>query len=340
MFLKKDKGRCNIKIIFSGIWYYGGPVRHLYTIFEIYKKLAKTFETVGIECFYFSKQNEILPQDKTLDENAFYGMLPECDLLFMWNGSLGKEVEIAEACRQQGTPVYFMELGWLPQMHNFYFDRKGVNFTSSITDWDYSDISEKEKEIVKTKIAYYHQNAKRSHIKEKDFVFVPLQVEGDSQIVKYSPRFKKMQELVNYVGEYIKEPGERIIFKKHPKDDPGELTFPENAKYVTSGSTHDYLINCDYVITINSTVGVEALTYNKPIITLGQAFYGGRGLTHEVTNDEEMKQAVRLARKGVVALGRIEAFLSYLFEKQWHKAELNKPEKVLRLIDGLTDDSM
>ena len=74
-----------MRVVFVGVFYYGGPVRNLYNIFEKYKKIARCFETVGINCYYFTKQNEILPGSKTLTEEQFYSMLPGTDLLFMWN---------------------------------------------------------------------------------------------------------------------------------------------------------------------------------------------------------------------------------------------------------------
>jgi len=324
-----------LKIVMVGVFYYGGPVRHLYSIFEKYKKIAKCFEAVGIECYYYTKQNEILSQSKTLTEEQFFAMLPETDLVFMWNGGLGKEIEIAEQCRKQGTPIYFMELGWLPQTNTFYFDTKGVNYAGTLSDWEYSEISDDEKHYTRTRLAYYHNNiAKFTGIKEDDFVFVPFQVESDSQLIKYSPRIKKMQQLIDYVTEYVSD---NIIFKMHPKDDPGELKFPKRCKVYKSGTTHDYLMQCRYVITINSTVGVEALSYNKPVIVLGQAFYGGKGLTYEVKNDKGMSEAINWANEGKVALGRIQAFLFYLFTKQWHVRDLDRPEKVMTLIEGLTE---
>jgi len=324
-----------MKVIFIGVFYYSGPVRNLFNIFQKYKKIARIFETVGIDCYYFTKQNEILPAQKTLTEEQFYEMLPETDLVFMWNGGLGKEIQIAEMCRKQGTPIYFMELGWLPQTNTFYFDPKGVNYASTLTDWEYEGLSKEDCEFTNAKLAYYHEHIARfTGIKEEDFVFVPFQVENDSQIKKYSPRIKKMQELIDYVIEYV--PG-KIIFKKHPKDDPGELKYPPRCKIYNCGTTHDFITQCKYVITINSTVGVEALSYNKPVITLGKSFYGGKGLTYQVDYDSQMNNAIAWAEKNIVAIGRIQAFMCFLFKKQWHVKDLDNPEKVLSLINGLTE---
>ena len=323
-----------MKIIFVGVFYYEGPVRHLYTIFEIYKAIANIFRTVDIDIKYFTKQNEILPLQATLTEEQFYKALPETDLVFMWNGGLGQEKDISTLCKESGIPVYYMELGWLPQAGTFYFDRKGVNYESTLTDWKYKELTQEQKQNIAAKRAYYHQcHAKTTGIDEKDFVFVPLQVEGDSQIVNHSPRIKKMQQLVDYVCSFVEG---KIIFKTHPKDDPGEIKYPARCKLYKTGTTHDFLPKCKYVVTINSTVGVEALTYNKPVITLGNAFYEGRGLTHQALTDETFKQGIEWALRNKPALGVIEAFLYHLFQEQWYRAYLDDPKRVLSLVERIT----
>ena len=325
-----------MKIIFVGVFYYGGPVRHLYRIFEIYKALAKVFQMVGIDVKYFTKQNELLPFQDILTEEQFEKALPECDLLFMWNGGLGEEKEISEKCRKQGTPVYYMELGWLPQKGTFYFDRKGVNYESSIRDWEHVSINDEQRKEMVARLTYYHNFlAKNTSIAiEKDFVFVPFQAEADSQIINYSKRIKKMQQLVDYVCAFISD---KVIFKTHPKDDPGEIKFPGRCRAYCGGTTHDFLPKCKYVVTINSTVGVEALSYNKPVINLGDAFYESRKMTYKVTNDEEFKNAIKWANEGKVAVGVIEAFLYYIFKRQWYSVDLNNPKKILRLIEDITN---
>jgi len=271
-----------------------------------------------------------------LTEEQFNKELPGADLVFMWNGQLGKEKEISEYCKANGIPIYYMELGWLPQRGTFYFDRKGVNHASTMIDWKYKELTQQQKQEVSAKRAYYHQcHAITTGIKEKDFVFVPFQVESDSQIINFSPRIKKMQQLVDYICSFVTD---KIIFKLHPKDDPGEIKYPDRCKIYNRGTTHDFLPVCKYVVTINSTVGVEALIYNKPLITLGGAFYEGRALTHKVTDDESFKVGIAWADTNKVALGVIDAFLHYLFDKQWSKSELDNPAKVLGLIERITDN--
>jgi hypothetical protein len=324
-----------MKIIFVGVFYYEGHTRHLFHVFEVFGKLARIFEAVGIECRYFAKQNELLPDDKLLTEDQFNAALPEADCVFMWNGSLAKEKEIAEQCNKIGIPVYFCELGWLPQSGTLYFDRKGINYSSSLRDWQYSPLSEDQQLYVRSKLAYFHQCiAKTTGINPgDDFVFAPLQVEEDSQIRVFS-RFDNMQQVIDYICDHV--PG-RIIFKKHPKGKYGELKAPARCEIVDGGTTHDYLPRCQYVITVNSTVGIEALSYYKPVIVLGRAFYGGRRISREAFTDPDMKAAVEWAKTGSPEIPVIEAFLHHLFRRQWHRTELTDPKKVMTLIRGLTE---
>lgn len=327
-----------MKVVFVGVFYYGGPVRHLYQIFTIYRRIARVFMAAGIECYYFSKQHEIFPEDETIDEDQFNDMLPEIDLLFMWNGGLGKEKEIAAKCKEQGTPVYFSELGWLPQMNTFYFDTEGVNYASTLTKWQYENVglNEYDKLFLNSNLSYYHNIiAKRTcqELPEEDYVFAPLQVERDSQIINYSPYIKKMQEFVDYLEQFL--PG-KVIIKKHPKDDPGKIIMPDRFIYTDKGTTHDYLKDCKYCVTINSTVGIEALSYYKPVITLGKAFYSGRGISYSVNNEQDMYAAINKCETGMIANGIVSHFLHYLFTRQWHIKQLENTHKVMGLIYDLT----
>lgn len=57
-------------------------------------------------------------------------------------------------------------------------------------------------------------------------------------------------------------------------------------------STHELVRNADAVAVISSTVGLEALLYEKPVLTLGQPFYGGLGVTLDVDAFHEIREAV------------------------------------------------
>jgi hypothetical protein len=79
------------------------------------------------------------------------------------------------------------------------------------------------------------------------------------------------------------------------------------------------------------------LTYYKPVIVLGHAFYEGRGISYTVNDEQEMYNAICKAEEGQVSKGIIDKFLHYLFKRQWHVKQLEDVEKVMSLIYRITE---
>jgi hypothetical protein len=57
-------------------------------------------------------------------------------------------------------------------------------------------------------------------------------------------------------------------------------------------SSHDLIREAEAVVVISSTVGLEALLYEKPVLTLGQPFYSGYGVTLDVDSFAEIRERV------------------------------------------------
>ena len=57
-------------------------------------------------------------------------------------------------------------------------------------------------------------------------------------------------------------------------------------------SSHELIRRAAAVAVISSTVGLEALLYGKPVLTLGQPFYAGYGVTVDVDSFREIREAV------------------------------------------------
>lgn len=330
-----------MKVLFVCAPYYKGPVRHLFRVGEIYKALGDVFTSIGAYTAYYVSDSALLPNHQQIikHEDAM-NTIDQFDAIFIWNGS--QTPDIVEKARSIGVPICFSELGWMPQNGTFYFDLKGVNYESSLRDWSYAPLKPHEDHDIAVKLDFYHKifavkvanDTEAANIK-RPFVFVPFQVEGDSQIIKHSPRIKSMQALVDYVCKFITK--DDIVFKTHPKHSIEGIKMPDNRCHLISGgSTHSYLPRAKYVVTINSTVGVEALTYYKPVINLGNAFYGGRGLTCEAGSDEDFIKAIAWAEKGEAALGIIASFLTYLFTRQWYSVDLKNKGKILGLFEKVT----
>jgi len=60
-------------------------------------------------------------------------------------------------------------------------------------------------------------------------------------------------------------------------------------------NSHDVIKNAAAVVTLDNTVGYEALLYGKPVITLGDAFYDGTGYTHDVRDLSQLEERLNEA---------------------------------------------
>lgn len=57
-------------------------------------------------------------------------------------------------------------------------------------------------------------------------------------------------------------------------------------------SSHALIGDAAAVVVISSTVGLEALLHGRPVLTLGQPFYAGYGVTLDVDSFSEIRAAV------------------------------------------------
>lgn len=109
------------------------------------------------------------------------------------------------------------------------------------------------------------------------FIFLPLQVTSDTQI-KINSTVDNI-DAIKYSVKMAERKGLKLYVKIHPaevdNDFISKVTKLKNdfGFYITNLNTVDLLKCSQEVVTINSTVGIEALIYKKPLTILGKAFY-------------------------------------------------------------------
>lgn len=81
-------------------------------------------------------------------------------------------------------------------------------------------------------------------------------------------------------------------------------------------STYSLLPHADVVLVYTTTVGMEAATMGKPVITGGKAYYGGYGFETQATNVEHYRQM--LADPNLIASGRKKEEIQHLAKKWMH----------------------
>lgn len=135
------------------------------------------------------------------------------------------------------------------------------------------------------------------------YFVLPLQMDGDYQVRQHSP-FSDMTALLRHVMQSFAThaPEESLlVIKNHPLD-PGFCNYRQvidqeaqwlglNARhnqrvvYLETGHLPTLLAHAAGCVTVNSTVGAQALTHDCPLIALGKAFYDMPGLTHQAGLD-------------------------------------------------------
>jgi hypothetical protein len=138
----------------------------------------------------------------------------------------------------------------------------------------------------------------------RPFVYFPLHVTDDYKITRIIPHCRDQVSLVEQVADALPV-GHDLVLKEHPmslgRNSIGlirRLRRRTNVRLVQPyTSTHDLIRNSAGVVVISSTVGLEALLYDKPVLTLGDPFYAGFGVTLDVHSFAEITDSVpRLLR--------------------------------------------
>jgi capsular polysaccharide export protein len=119
--------------------------------------------------------------------------------------------------------------------------------------------------------------SERELAKMSPYVFLALQVSSDTQITLHSE--------VNNVGalefaiDHAKKNKQKLLVKLHPAETDESVIAAivgrqQSGDFViVSSPSIDLLKNAGTVITINSTVGMEAMLYGKTVIALGRCLY-------------------------------------------------------------------
>jgi len=229
-------------------------------------------------------------------------------MVFTWDGTRIESNMPAEIARNHNLPVYFFERGFFP--NTLVLDPEGVNYRSYIAGdgWNEVTVSVSGDDSVKVLdyIDQYHRNAetvvKQSQKKiskaelykdlqipeHNKIMLFPLQIESDANILFFSPLFKSMIDIITFIQNLLEQEFSdyTLVIKPHPedKDRISELQNILNPKsrLVLDVHLHSLIQASDTILTVNSNVGLESLTYYKPVIVLGKSIYSHKGATYDI----------------------------------------------------------
>jgi len=171
------------------------------------------------------------------------------------------------------------------------------------------------------------------------YIFLPFQVHDDTQVLLHSPWVKTMADLtataVTAVKSHNKLTGDslKLIIKEHPSDfgrvdyEPLKQKFEDDdVLFLRYYPTPELIKKAQGVMTINSSVGIEALVQHKPVITLGNAFYNVPGIVANVKAPEEIVPNIAVVNNPVDHC-LIDKFLYYLRYCYLAQGSWRQPDK-------------
>ena len=151
--------------------------------------------------------------------------------------------------------------------------------------------------------------AKRMYLNEEqswqvmetnNYVFYSIQFPKESRITMRAPQFYNQLWLIEYLSRSLPANYELVV-KDHPQR-LGALPLSQiraitrYAKGVAPTiPARKVITQADAVVTLNNTVGYEAIMHGKPVLTLGDAFYSGAGYTRDVTDIQSLPRELKAA---------------------------------------------
>ena len=184
--------------------------------------------------------------------------------VIVWNGAMAIHQPILSRCENLQVEVTFAECGFFPQHEHFYFDKKGVNAKSQLYDDELNWLDEKAfLKLEQTREKY----RSKFQVRAGNYIFVPLQVPSDSNIINNSRFNNGMQEFIDYIEEIY--PQEIIYFKPHPKDRL-KSSYKFKRGLVVEGDLVKLIAEAKLVHGINSSVLYEAVLLGAKVIVEGE----------------------------------------------------------------------
>lgn len=256
----------------------------------------------------------------------------------VFNGFLTPNSILERAAKNLGHPALYLEGGFFPG--TVQCDPQGINYDSGLPRdpifYRTVDLSGAE-----LPTALQKRTPKRTQ-KLRDtsqvtlpehYIFVPFQVPSDMQILKLSPWIADMVDFYGVLDRLShRHPELCFVIKEHPSfplSVQGRVRANTKILFANTVDTEYLSQHADAVITINSTVGLEAVLLEKKVITLGLAHYALEGLTLQANSEEELHQRVTQLPGWVPDATLRDQFLRYVNSIFLLKGEIGNPDNSL-----------
>lgn len=276
----------------------------------------------------FSTNQKIANEKKKIDRdyNALLHILNEIspELMFIWNGFTGNVANVLRViCEASGDfYTWYMERSFFND--SLFVDSKGVNAAASTaTYFGYEYTDSIPAKYISGKTVNPASEISDAKLFDQSFVFLPLQVQTDTNNILYSPYIKKMRSLVLAVVDAVEKINNKlnkdikVVVRHHPEEIEKNLNLPRHPLiyFRSDGAIKDWCSQALAVVNINSTVGLEAIFLEKPVFSFGKSLYSHNRLTYVVSPDGFQSQLETIVGGNGYDFDRsdIEAYFKYLY---------------------------
>jgi capsular polysaccharide export protein len=192
------------------------------------------------------------------------------------------------------TPIHFQKMAWQASLHYQALWRARKEFPHyqhhRISQPSYYARHWIRSWLLKLKHLVPNRRIQRQLIADKTsspYFFVPLQHDGDAQIVHHSDFSDNTEFVMRVMHSFAKHAtvNSLLVFRQHPQVRGGpshgeliaglaqSLGIDHRVHHLVEGDSPDLAQHSAGVVLINSTVGLQALERGAPLMVLGEALY-------------------------------------------------------------------
>lgn len=335
----KNQNRINAKLLVEKLKEFDNKAEHPVPLPDIYrgktlvlsnptsaflKSIWQTIPSFGE--LTFKTEQDFSNEQEFLD----YFLTESFDRILMPNPyGNDRRLMIYKALKEKGLTVIVSDRGALPD--SIFFDEGGFNADSSSYSserWDKPlnsiQIARIKEYVLKQK---YTDNAlerqgrrigadalaEKYKITSKKVLFIPFQRPSDTVIRYFSGAVNDMDEFIQFIERVVSNLSNEwtVLAKKHPLEQQKPMS---NKIIFVDDDTHinDLLDLADAILLINSGVGLLGMMWEKPVLYVGEAFYGHEGLNKKVNTSEEAINVLNNGELFQIDSEKMLRFLHYL----------------------------
>ena len=266
-----------------------------------------------------------------------------------WNGLNGTRRAFMQGARHAGARMLFFELAPLPG--RITMDPNGVNYANSLPRdiAPYRAWANDHAPAPDAWRAAGRDIAQRPADRERDagsglppldapFLFVPLQTPGDSQLRLFGGAFPTVEGFIDALiaaSAHLPE-GWHLRVKEHPTAPTSfaeKFAGLENPRIFLDNGTDTFqqVAASRGVITVNSSVGLESMFYDKPVVACGQCFWAIPGVALQAATPQALDDLCAAPDALTYSQDARDAFMNMLTQSYYPEKQQAAPQIAERL---------